>query len=225
MKGVKDKNTGRFMRSSLPKKCSICESQFKSYDSKQKTCSRKCGSVLRLKNNPHPNKGMPRSADVRAKISASHVGIKPSKETIEKMRLAKLGKPAHNKGKPMSEATKLKLSLQRRGENSPAWKGGLTSLIRQIRRGIKYRTWRKAVYDRDNYTCQVCGEDKQYLNADHIIQFALLLRMHNIKTVEQAESSDALWDIGNGRTLCLPCHKTTDTYLNKGKQYLKQYGL
>lgn len=175
---------------------------------------------------PCTKKGIPRSEEIRAKISKSHFGIRPDAETRAKMSANRIGKPNFkNRGKIRSEETKLKNSLAHRGEKSAQWKGGLTSLIRLVRRGVKYRTWRTTVYQRDNYTCVECGEDKHYLNADHIIQFALLLRMNNIKTVEQAEACEGLWDITNGRTLCLPCHKLTDTYLNKGKQYLKLYGI
>ena len=32
------------------------------------------------------------------------------------------------------------------------------------------------------------------------------------KTKEEAIKCNELWDINNGRTLCHPCHRTTDTY-------------
>lgn len=58
--------------------------------------------------------------------------------------------------------------------------------------------WRKAVYERDNYTCQLCGVRGGRLNADHIKPYALY--------------PDLRLRLSNGRTLCVPCHKTTNTY-------------
>src|SRR3990167_3882745 len=43
------------------------------------------------------------------------------------------------------------------GEKSPSWKGGITPINEKLRRTIDYKNWRKAVYERDNFTCQECG--------------------------------------------------------------------
>lgn len=82
---------------------------------------------------------MGHSIETRKKISKSHFGIRPNEEARLKMSLAKRGKTTWNKGKPQSLEAKLKNSIKHRGENSSGWRGGLTSLIRRIRRGIKYR--------------------------------------------------------------------------------------
>jgi len=170
-------------------------------------------------------KGIPRTEEAKRKISEGHKGIRPTNATRLKMSLAKKGKVSPLRGTKQTESAKLKNSIAHRGEKSSGWRGGLTSLIRSIRRGIKYRSWRTLVFTRDNYTCVWCGANKKYLNADHIEQFAILLRKFEIKSLEQAENCEDLWNINNGRTLCIDCHKETDTYLNKGKKYLKNYVL
>lgn len=87
----------------------------------------------------------------------------------------------------------------KRGENHPNWKGGVTSVYRTIRKSIEYRQWRKAVFERDNYTCQFCKiRGGLLLHPDHIKPFALYPELR--------------FDINNGRTLCIDCHKKTDTY-------------
>ena len=60
------------------------------------------------------------------------------------------------------------------------------------------------------------------IHADHIKPLALLIIEHNITTVDQAAISPELWDISNGQTLCIPCHKQTDSFLhNYNKNYNK----
>ena len=65
--------------------------------------------------------------------------------------------------------------------------------------------WRKQVLERDSYSCQICKSTGVDLHVDHIMPFAFHpnLRM----------------DLNNGRTLCVPCHKQTDTYLSGAMKY------
>jgi len=101
--------------------------------------------------------------------------------------------------------------ISRFGENAPYWKGGITKLNQSVRSLERYDKWRKEVFMRDNFTCTHCG-DRGYLNADHIRPLCILLEENNIKSTEQADKCGVLWDINNGRTLCISCHKETDTY-------------
>ena len=75
---------------------------------------------------------------------------------------------------------------------------GKTSLFKKIRKSFKYKQWRKSVFERDNYTCQDCGRRGGELNADHIKPFALFPELR--------------FDLDNGRTLCIDCHKKTGTW-------------
>ena len=51
------------------------------------------------------------------------------------------------------------------------------------------------------------------IEADHFPkQFHKIMKEYNIKVFEQAEQCKELWDIKNGRTLCVPCHKENTFY-------------
>ena len=56
-----------------------------------------------------------------------------------------------------------------RGENNPYWNPNLTQEERELGRNIEgYEEWRKQVYERDNYTCQLTGKRGSNLNAHHL---------------------------------------------------------
>ena len=200
--------------------CSYCGEEFKARKPKSKFCSIKC------KNHFHKNSDIEKECPVCEKIfvvpfyerdksehcSHSCAGVARWKkmegsgrkeEILIKIRESHL--EGHRTGR-----------ISRFGENAPSWKGGITKLNQSVRSLEKYKKWRKEVFIRDNFTCTNCG-DRGYLNADHIKPLYVLLEENNIKDTEQANSCDALWDIENGRTLCVPCHKKTDTYGGKAR--------
>lgn len=84
------------------------------------------------------------------------------------------------------------------GSLSHRWRGGLTDENRRLRNSVKCDDWRRAVFGRDNFTCVQCGTRGGRLHADHIKPWSLY--------------PDLRFDIGNGRTLCKPCHMKTDTW-------------
>ena len=93
------------------------------------------------------------------------------------------------------------------GEKHYNWKGGVTSEYEKLRKSLEAKLWRKAVFERDNYTCTICGDDKGgNLEADHIKPWALYPELR--------------YAIDNGRTLCHNCHQQTDTY--GGRVWLHQ---
>lgn len=99
------------------------------------------------------------------------------------------------------------------GSNSPLWRGGVKSYYELLRSSSKMASWRNKIFKRDNFSCAECGDNKGgNLNADHIKPFALLLKENNITSKEDGLRCEKLWDLSNGRTLCVKCHKKTLTY-------------
>jgi len=143
---------------------------------------------------------------------------KLSEETKAKHRLLK-GELSPMWGKKWSKEARLKMSLARKGKRTGAknnfWKGGITKLQIKIRSSWDYKEWRKAVYKRDNWVCQKCkSSGKANLEAHHIKAFSKILKENNIKTLQQAIQCKDLWNINNGLTLCIDCHRKTDNYGN-----------
>ena len=116
-----------------------------------------------------------------------------------------------SKGSKHSEGSKEKIRLSllgKRGELSRNWQGGKTPQGVIIRYSSESKAWRKSVLERDKYTCQVCGKIGGRLDVDHIRPFAYFPELR--------------LELSNGRTLCHPCHKKTDTFAYKAiKQYAK----
>jgi len=109
-----------------------------------------------------------------------------SPETIEKLREL-------TTGKTLSLEARKKLSESIRGENSCHWKGGLTDEHSRIRKSLEYKLWRQAVYERDEWTCQVCFQKGRKLNAHHVKSFSLF--------------PDLRFEVDNGVTMCKDCHQ------------------
>jgi len=93
---------------------------------------------------------------------------------------------------------RLQRSINLRGEKSHFWNGGISSENKIFRERIEYRIWRKTIFERDDWTCQLCGIRGIKLHADHIKAFSLYPELR--------------LEVSNGRTLCVECHKKTDTY-------------
>ena len=132
----------------------------------------------------------------------AHLGYKRLEvfgEESEVKRLLALRE--YNATHEVSKETRRKMSLAKCGERNINWKGGVTSARQQEYNNLETKAWRRAVFERDAYTCQDCGATGSYLNAHHL--------------KEIAQYPDLRFDIDNGQTLCLDCHKLTDNYGGK----------
>lgn len=139
----------------------------------QKYCSKKCSiSDMNKNNNPA------QTTEGRNKISLS----------------AKAKGTAHM----MTEEARDKQRNAITGEKHWNWKGGITPTDKIQRNSLEYKLWRTSVFERDDYTCQLCHKRGGNLNADHIKRFC--------------DHPELRFDINNGRTLCVECHRKTDTY-------------
>lgn len=111
-------------------------------------------------------------------------------------------------GTKMSLETRKKQSISHKGNKCHAWKGGITPLVYIIRRCFEYRQWKSDIFTRDNFTCVMCGKRGGDIQADHYPkEFYKIFNENNIKTFEQAIVCQEFWNINNGRTLCVKCHK------------------
>jgi 5-methylcytosine-specific restriction endonuclease McrA len=87
-----------------------------------------------------------------------------------------------------------------------------TPVYKAIRFCEEYKQWRSSVFVRDDYTCQRCGCRGGELNADHIVPLSKLMKENGVTTLEAAKITTVLWDIENGQTLCVTCHRQTPSY-------------
>ena len=188
--------------------CETCGSEFTSRaahkDYKPKYCSSKCFG----------NRGV--SQETKAKMAEAKVGLSPWNKGVHMW-----SEREHPRGTlgmtftkpPITEVTRQRLSESHIGLIYPEhqqekhwnWQGGITSENEGVRKSAKYKQWRVQVFERDNYTCQLCGVRGGSLHADHIIPFSI--------------DKGKRLELSNGRTLCEACHKKTDTYGGKILSY------
>lgn len=116
------------------------------------------------------------------------------------------GKPGWSKGLTKKDHPGIKKQAEskigvknpmygKRGKASPQYKNGKYTAKKKRYWGTsEYQQWRKTVYERDNYTCQDCGDNKGgNLNAHHIKPWVGFPKLR--------------YAVSNGVTLCAKCHR------------------
>ena len=94
-------------------------------------------------------------------------GKKFSLESRKKISMSQIGRIPWNKGKKGLQVAWNKGREGLKGEKHPNWKGGITPIRKKIMNTIEYRTWKKYILKKDNYSCQICYS-KTKLEIHHI---------------------------------------------------------
>lgn len=129
--------------------------------------------------------------------SSWNKGKKLSPEHSAKTRIAMLGKKH-------SIETRIKMSENRKGNKNPNYVDGMSKFTVSHYSDLRYKLWREAIFERDEYTCQECGIRGVYIEPHHIKGWA--------------QYPELRFELSNGITLCKPCHKLTDNYKGKGRR-------
>lgn len=89
------------------------------------------------------------------------------------------------------------------GKKHPNWKGGVTTKNQKER--VRFRkVFQKSVFERDDYTCQICGKKGGNLHVDHLKNWS--------------KFPEFRFDLDNCRTLCIECHY----YITWGRKMPKE---
>lgn len=164
----------------------------------KKFCSFECSQQYR-------KKGI--SEDHKLNISNGKKGKALSDVHKLKLSEVKKGKPIlhfiNNKeviSKKISDSLMGKPQPWNRGKNHHNFKDGGKgqSERKNAMATLEYKIWRREVFKRDEYICQICREPNQRLEADHIKSWK--------------DFPDLRYDLSNGRTLCKNCHIKTENY-------------
>lgn len=178
------------------------------------------GNTIRKKMKPGIKKGtkMPQ----RCGANNGFYGRKHTVETRKILSLKLKGHPklgAYQKGKPLPETTKIKLSKSLKGKMSGKkhwnWKGGTSS------EGYSFnfnRELKNLIRKRDNYICKMCKrkEYEIYKENKHKKGFRKNLHVHHI------DYNKKNLDPSNLISLCVFCHTKTNFNREKWISFFKR---
>jgi hypothetical protein len=168
-------------------------------------CSQVCYHKYRI----HPFKGVSKYEPKECAICGSE--FRKVKHTPEQWKVAKycsvpclvkskIGVPRPDKREPF-----LRIQFKPKGAKHWNWKGGRTPELHRLRQSKEYKDWRNAVYRRDYWTCQVCGEKPKNIVAHHLKSF---------------NDYPALrYSVENGQTLCRSCHKIVHSEIGEATRF------
>ena len=73
--------------------------------------------------------------------------------------------------------------------------------MNRLRHTREWSDWRMEVFERDDYTCQICGERGLEFHPHHILQ--------------KCDYPDLIFEVDNGITLCKDCHRSKGVHSYK----------
>jgi len=135
-------------------------------------------------------------------------GVKHTYSSIEageraksaRQRTGKTYTEIYGEERAKEEAEKRSLAHQERWKDRPR-KGNTRPYLSGE---VKYRKWRTAVFQRDNWTCQTCGSNG-FVEGHHIKSWANFPKLR--------------YEINNGVTLCKKCHKEVNNEQREKEKY------
>ena len=201
-------------------KCQYCNKVFLKPDwRKSKYCNRKCFYLDRI--------GKLYSEETKKKMSEIRKGIKFSNEHLKNLSLSHKGyKHPISQKKKLSESLKKawkegKFDLRKQipwnkgkecpqlsKEKHPNWKGGISP---RDTSSLRYKNWRKAIFEYDNYTCWICEEKKSGSFVAHHLK-------------GWKKYPELRYKVSNGIMICKKCHYLYGNHLDKklaGDKFLR----
>lgn len=181
-------------------------------DVKNKYCNISCRNRYLWKSEEYRNKTIKWMKTTRKGRQNSFYDRKHTIESKQKAsktlsdgRMAGINNPMYNK--KHSEKAREKMSNTRirkgssKGSNNPRFIDGRSLFKNSLYNEELYKTWRNKVFVRDNYTCTKCLKKKKELEAHH--------------KKSRSEFPELTYDLDNGVTLCVLCHRKTFKEINK----------
>jgi hypothetical protein len=132
-----------------------------------------------------------------------------SPETINKIS-KKVTEYLKNNPIVFTEEIRKKIGETHKGDKCTFWKGGISKMNRTERQKdmlkYEYRKWRRNVFERDNFTCQICFNKGGILYAHHIKRYI--------------DYPELRLEISNGITVCKECNLKK---VNHKEKQMEQY--
>lgn len=126
-----------------------------------------------------------------------------------------------NRSKFCSRSCRSKFNLT--GAKHWFWKGGISTKRDKLKESKVYKQWRLKVFQRDRFTCKLCGyrSKKSKAHGDKTSD----IHAHHIKPLNT--NPKLCIKAGNGITLCINCHRLTygkeENFVMVFKEILNDY--